>query len=160
MVTALVVLISARLAFQKFRNEIMGDLKKRWDGGEMFETRKRVLGQGSKDLKRTVEKAYKARNAGKDSSGDWIIIMRLPNFYEDLGLKVKRQHVSLRSVDDWFGDAIVGEWRRWEDAIKWLRKESKQPSGAEAFQKLAQRLVELRKKLEQAKERRDRANAR
>ncbi len=137
--TVAILLAAAFLAWHEVRcierareAQLLTDLSRRWDEELLRESRE------------TAEKYTNGRqlrqalgNLKKNNDKEYYILLRLPSFFEDLGLLVSSQCFSRQLANDLFGTAIKYHYNRYELAIKYLRKKYKDENIYKFFTDLA-----------------------
>jgi len=139
--TFVVLLAAAICAWFELRHrerdreaQLLADLSRRWDEESLTEPRQLV-------------EEYKERNKLKQAMVNFrdkndkeaYVLLRLPDFFEELGLLVRNKCLSLQLAKDMFGTAIKYHYNRYEPIIKLLRKKYKDETIYEFFEGLAQK---------------------
>jgi hypothetical protein len=70
-----------------------------------------------------------------------FVLLRVPNFFETLGLLVSAGAVDFDLVKRIYGSDITRQWRLWEPVVSFLAKDQKQESMYREFGALAKRLL-------------------
>lgn len=55
---------------------------------------------------------------------EYFVLVRVPNFFEDLAIQVEARSIPFDMVSDSFGDAIDRYWTIWKHAVHLLREEA------------------------------------
>jgi len=112
--------------------QLLEDLSRRWDEELLRESRQAVeeykdgtkLKQALKELKDNNDKQY-------------YVLLRLPDFFEELGLLVNYECLSPQLTKDMFGTAIEYHYTRYKPTIKFLRGKYKDETIYKFFEDLA-----------------------
>jgi len=127
---------------------VFADLGRRWDEPAMSEALQMAPRFSREALARVVAKAYRGvswnplRNRATARANHRMnILLRVPNFFEDLALLVESGSLDLGLVSKNFKGVAVREWHFWEFAIKELRQED--PWSYTQFEELVRRMEAL-----------------
>ncbi len=112
--------------------QLLSDLSRRWDEELLGESRQAVekykdgtkLKQALKELKENNNKQY-------------YVLLRLPDFYEDLGLLVTNKCLSPQLAKDMFGTVIKYHYARYKSTIQFMRGKYKDKTIYKFFEDLA-----------------------
>jgi len=138
-----VALLFAWLQVKAARNtvqvQLIADLSRRWDEQDVVESRKRAsyYADGQALLKAFQE-------VFENHPDDYYILIRVPNFFENLEVLVEEGAISLDVVEKLLGSPAVYWWKRWEASVKYLREAHDQPTAYEKFEDLAANLIQLK----------------
>lgn len=97
--------------------QLLLDLTKRWDDPTFVEAREYAAKYEVGAPLRDAIKQFRENKAH-----EYFVLMRIPNFFEQLGLLRQERTVSLNVLNAWVGSIIIREWDRWELAVEYLRK--------------------------------------
>lgn len=96
----------------------------RWDGDQLSKARNRqrrydnvALADKVAARQRPIPHSGLSRVRWQRNASELQLLLRVPNYFEDLGLMVDRDALDLEIVKEAVGDLAIGEWRRWELAI-------------------------------------------
>ena len=119
--------------------QIVMDYGSRWDGERMFEAREQRRPLGRARL--------------LDAVGKWLadptkrsavpILLRIPNYFEDLAIMVEEGHLDLEFVAKGFSALALWEWDYWKEAISLMRVELEDEQAYVEFEKLVNDLRAL-----------------
>lgn len=139
-VTAVIALFLAPQQIRELRRnrraQVLPALRSQWDSVAMTEARQLV---GSFDTREDLNLAV--RTAERAGSEELYILMRVPNFWEDLGTLVDVGAADYDTVRRIYGIDIGSDWEHWAPVIAFLRETRGQPSMYEAFEGLATRVA-------------------
>jgi hypothetical protein len=109
--------------------QVFADLGRRWDGPEMVEALQEERRYTTKQLEKLFARAYAplSRNrfkewAAKRAQTKTVVLLRIPNFFENLALIVKAGSLDIRLVSLDYGTVAKEAWEKWEAAVMELRK--------------------------------------
>jgi len=131
------LLIASRQLYQTVRTRhasMLGDLSRRWDEPLLVEARELAAKHGDQ-LREWIEYYWTPT-----VSPELFILLRIPNFVEDLAVLENRGAISFRILKESFGGAIVLMWNRWESAIQFIRDEEGYDPVYANFEGLAKRM--------------------
>ena len=120
--------------------QVLSDFGRRWDDDHLAKARVEVLQYTSEGLVTEIEKWQKLSRRDPDSAVP--VLLRVPNFFEDLALTVECGELELKLVERSFGSIAIREWGHWELAIDNMRES--QPDAYQEFRGLVQLVKELR----------------
>lgn len=112
--------------------QLLTDLSRRWSEELLRESR-----EAAEKYKNGSQLRQALRNLKKNNDKEYYILLRLPDFFEDLGLLVSSECFSRKLANELFGTAIKYHYNRYELAIKYLRKKYKDKTIYEFFEDLA-----------------------
>jgi hypothetical protein len=120
--------------------EILSEIGKRWDDDLLVESRARTLHLDNRQLADRIRELWRPKGQSDDPDvGDLYVLLRIPNFFEDVALMAEAGGLELEWVWRIFGDSAIQEWRYWEEAIDVLR-DADDPGAYIEFQRLARDL--------------------
>lgn len=113
---------------------LMADFSRRWDEPLLAQSR-RLAGSYAPDrLQRRMEYLI------NQNHGDADILLRNPNFLEDVAILVEGDALPFEMVRKSLGAAVEDEWNHWEQTILWLRGDEKYDLMYENWEALAKRI--------------------
>jgi hypothetical protein len=128
--------------------QVFADLGRRWDGPEMVEALRQERLYNVEQLRKLFARAYAppSRNRFKEwlakrAASKTVVLLRIPNFFENLSLIVRAGSLDIKLVSQDYGTVANDSWEKWKPAIMELRETDKQ-SYAE-FQWLVDRMAKL-----------------
>jgi hypothetical protein len=141
-VTVLILLAAAFYARNQIKcNErtrqaqLLADLSRRWDEDRLTEARKAAFSYKSADeLKDAVQKL------GKKNDKNFHILVRLPDFFEALGILVNSSCLDKQLTQDLFGTAIGYYHEFYGPTIRYLREINEDEDVYKWFDDLAEKL--------------------
>ena len=113
---------------------LMADLARRWDEELLLDSRFRAAGMSPDDLLNAIEGHYNAADRA------YYELIRVPNFFEDLGLMAREGTISEGVVRKLFAGPVLGKWELWKPTIDYLREVSGRRLMYEHFQWLSGRM--------------------
>jgi hypothetical protein len=137
------LLIAARQLYQTVRTRhasMLEDLSRRWDEPLLVEARELAAKHGDQ-LREWIEYYWTPT-----VSPELFVLLRIPNFLEDLAVLEDRGAISFRIVKESFGGAIVFTWNSLEPANPILSKEEGYDPVYSNFERLAKRMRKALKK--------------
>lgn len=114
--------------------QVLSDFGRRWDEPEIAEARRKQRKYDSDTLAEEVDKWFHSTAEGSDVP----ILLRVPNYFEDLAIMVECGRLELAFVARAMRTNTLREWAYWEKAITKIRADSAE-SYVE-FEKLAGQL--------------------
>jgi len=115
--------------------QLLADLSRRWDEELLTESRQAVgKYKNGSELSQSLEEL---RNR---SDEQYYVILRLPDFFEDLGLLVNKKCLSLQLAKDMFGTAVKYHYNLYKDTIENMRKIYKDQTIYKFFEDLAEEI--------------------
>ena len=137
--TALILVVAAICAGLEVRHiksareaQLLSDLSRRWSEELLQESREAAEKyKDGNQLRQAVE------NLKEKADKESYILLRLPDFFEDLGLLVSRGCFSTKVAHDLFGTAIKYHYNRYEPVIRYLREKHKDKTIYQFFADLA-----------------------
>jgi hypothetical protein len=141
-VTAAVVVVALLIAiWQVFEarrtrhGEVFFDLSRRWDEELLKEARYNEAKSPTPEALRD-----RLRDLRKKRAEEYYILVRVPNFIEDLAIMIERKIVSYDDVLASLGTPVLAKWERWEPSVMFEREVSERSSAYEHFELLAVRV--------------------
>lgn len=120
LVLALVVAWSQVKEARRARHaHLLLDLSRRWDDQQLVDSRQISVDYETPEDLREAVKGFRERR-----HDNYFVLLRIPNFFEHLGLLYHQETVSLEILDNWLGSTIIREWDRWELTVTYLREVS------------------------------------
>ena len=105
----------------------------------MFEAREERRPLGRADLLKAVEKWL----ADPTKRGAVPVLLRIPNYFEDLAIMVEEGDLELEFVAKGFSALALWEWDYWKEAILLMRVELEDEQTYAEFEKLVNELRAL-----------------
>jgi hypothetical protein len=109
--------------------EVLDEMGRRWEGDEMTEALQMEVDYTPKSLVRLFERAARppSRNPVRERSRrrackDTIVLLRVPNYFEDAATIAKAGSLESSLVIETFGGVSKDEWSLWRPAIKRLQE--------------------------------------
>lgn len=128
--------------FKKTRcSDLLMRLHQTWDSKDYIQSR-RMIYQYSEGLT-SEENSQKLKEAlaffDNDNAEEYYLMVRIANFFENLGFLADNNHISQTEALDLFGDTAANYWNRFEAWCIYYRENSDepQPKAWVYFQKLA-----------------------
>jgi hypothetical protein len=115
--------------------EAILEFGRRWDDDKLTEARESLLAYNRATIADHIKKCL-----NHPSGSDLYVLLRVPNFYEDLAM-VAEAGLDGDIVAKHFGPDVLKEWAFWEDAIYLLRQ--RDGSAYTQFEVLVERLLAL-----------------
>jgi hypothetical protein len=117
-------------------------MSERWDSAEMLETRATLdWFKDGEELRDQIAAKY---SDPKGSPLDLDILLREPNFFEDLGEMLRSKGIRLSWIDSTMNVVVVDRWTLWQPSAEFLRSlDQRGPPIYELFEFLAKRMDEL-----------------
>jgi hypothetical protein len=122
--------------------QLIAELGRRWDDDRMAEARDKQLEYTSEELCEEVVRWLEDPKS-RDSQL-LLLLLRVPNFFEDLAVMVESGGLDIKLVDKAFRALVLTQWSYWEQAIVRTR-ELREPEAYVEFEKLKRQLEELAK---------------
>jgi hypothetical protein len=119
--------------------QVIADLGRRWDGPELAAARRKQLEYLSVPLSRKVEQWLGHPDTDSEAM---LLLLRVPNFFEDLAVMVESGSLDLRLVGKVFKSIAVMHWRYWEPSIRVIR-DRHGPRAYAQFETLVRQLEKL-----------------
>lgn len=131
--------------FKKSRQqEFILNMSCMWDSEPFVESKRliREIASSNKDLREALL-GYR-----KNSKIEYYVLMRVPNYFEDLGFLVKEGYLDVRVADSLFGRAIIMHYRYFRNYIQ-SERDPTNPESCEYFknfEELYKIIVKIRQK--------------
>ncbi|HEX3254630.1 MAG TPA: DUF4760 domain-containing protein [Gaiellaceae bacterium] len=119
--------------------QVIADLGRRWDDAQLAAARKKQLAYASVPLSAKVEQWL--RHPDTDSEA-MLLLLRVPNFFEDLAVMVESGSLDLRLVSKAFKSPALRQWQYWEPSIRVIR-DHEDPDSYAQFENLVRQLEKL-----------------
>lgn len=121
--------------------ETLGEHVKRWDDARLTEARLKIKPLGARA---TWDAILKAR---KDNRQDYYIFLRIPSFFEEIGIMcLVAESVPPELVYEFFASAIASFWHKYEPWIRDYRNQQNDNRFYENFEKLAEEMNTITKR--------------
>jgi len=111
--------------------QVLSDFGRRWDEPHLWEAREKQFGIASDRLRDLVGVWFARRDR---SASDVPILLRVPNFFEDLSIMVEAGKLEVKYVALSMGSLALGMWDYWQPAIEKMRETA--PTSYTQFEKL------------------------
>lgn len=142
--------IGAWLAFGQVKEvrrdrhiQVLSEFTTRWDSEDVVSAREEQLKYDKStvatELKKWVDKS-------ETPTADVALLLRVPNFFEDMAIMVECGSLELEYVKRAWGQATLRMWAYWKPAVQELRGYSS--TAYTEFEKLAQKLEKAGAKLD------------
>jgi hypothetical protein len=120
--------------------QVIADLGRRWDDAQLAAARKKQLEYLSVPLSWKVEQWL--AHPDTDSEAMLLLLLRAPNFFEDLAVMVESGSLDLRLVGNVFKGLALSQWLYWEPSIRIIR-DYREPEAYTQFEALVRQLEKL-----------------
>jgi hypothetical protein len=122
--------------------QVFIEMGRRWEGREMTEALVREIDYAPDGLVRLTQRAAGAhtcnpiaRRRKKRAGKELTVLLRVPNYFEDVGTLAKAGTLEAAVIVEAFGGVAADEWRVWGPAVKKLQETD--PKAYEEFERLA-----------------------
>lgn len=147
LLTLIVFAVGTVFAYMQLRQAVQGrlasamaDLSRRWDEPLMAESSRLAAALDPDQLQGRIE--YLWRNSDPEVDA----FMRVPNFFEDLGVMIATGAMPFDPIRRSLGGTVIYEWEHWEPTIMWLRGDEEYDLVYENWEELMKKMRrELRK---------------
>jgi hypothetical protein len=109
--------------------QVLDEIGRRWEGNEMTEALQMAVDYTPEDLVRLFEQAAHPRTGNpmrdrrtRRARKDIIILLRVPNYFEDAATIAKAGSLESGVITDAFGSVAKDEWALWKPTIKKLQE--------------------------------------
>ncbi len=119
--------------------QFLSDFGRRWDDPQLWEARQKQFSIPNDELPFLVEKWFATRDP---EAADVPVLLRVPNFFEDLAITVDAGRIDLDIVLRSFGSLILNMWSYWEPAIQKMCETA--PTSYSEFRELARAVKRAR----------------
>jgi hypothetical protein len=116
---------------------VLADIGRRWDEDSLREAREKMLEYTAPELMELAEKLVQ-RPKFPQARREFIVLFRIPNFFEDMALIVESSKVPTSVVARGFKEVIVDEWTQWEPLVRRFRET--EPNCFAEFERLADQM--------------------
>lgn len=121
--------------------EILGEHVKRWDDARLTEARLKIKPLGTRSTWDAI------LNARKNNQEDYYIFLRIPAFFEEIGIMcLVAESVPSKLVYEFFASAIASFWHKYEPWIRDYRNQQNDNRFFENFEKLAREMDTITKR--------------
>jgi hypothetical protein len=121
--------------------QFLSDYGRRWDEQSLVEARKKQTETPNDELIRLVEEWFEP-GVPKPRDSPVPLLLRIPNFFEDMAIAVEAGNVDPKFVVRQFGFIIEDMWKYWSTAIHEMRKHT--PRAYIEFEALASDVARYR----------------
>jgi hypothetical protein len=143
-----VAAVGAWLAFNQLREtrrdrhiQVLTEYGRRWDDDRIAEARLEVQRFTSLEL---ADEVVKWLTPPREEHSPMPILLRIPNFFEDLAIMVECGRLQIGLVARSWLPAAVREWEYWSDAVEKMREY--EPTAYVEFEKMVRDLLEEQQK--------------
>jgi len=120
--------------------EAAADVSRRWDGEELIEARNAIdRFADAIQLRDGVLQALRGDPDNPKAAKDYNVLLREPNFFDDLGAQELLGGISLRWIELTMKDVVLSRWDLWELTVEGLTEIDGFSSFAN-FERLAQKI--------------------
>jgi len=119
--------------------QVIADLGRRWDEPELAAARRKQLEYLSVPLSRKVEQWLAHPDTDSEAM---LLLLRVPNFFEDLAVMVESGSLDLSLVGKVFRSIALAQWRYWEPSVRIMR-DYHGPRAYAQFESLVRQLEKL-----------------
>jgi hypothetical protein len=137
--TAIILFLALGFAWHEVRciekarkAQLLTGLSKWWNEELLRESR-----QAAEKYKNGIQLQKALENFKKTNDKEYYVLLRLPDFFEDLGLLVNSECFSKQLATDLFGTAMKYHYERYKPAIEYLRTEFNDKTIYKFFEDLA-----------------------
>jgi hypothetical protein len=147
LISLTLLVIGAILSYRSRLATQMSELSRRWDEAPLIEARTVITKYSSEEIRGRVQ--YFFETSDQDSSSrELFALLRMPDFFEDLAVMVKKKAFSFGLVKESLGGTVVIMWEAWEPAVRWLRENEGYDPSYKNFEALAKRMQKKLRKFE------------
>jgi hypothetical protein len=111
--------------------QLTTELSRRWDEDELLRAREAEAAYDSVSLKAAMDEFY------SENDSRYYLLLRVPNYFEDVGVMVTQGTIPLKVVEESLGSLITHHWQFWRLWIEDLRKTEGDPTNFRNFERLA-----------------------
>jgi hypothetical protein len=111
--------------------QVLSEFGRRWDEQLLWEARERQFLYTDEQLAARVDKWFKTQD--RDVS-DVPILLRVPNYFEDLAIMVEAGRLEVKYVAQAMGSLALRMWEYWAPAVEKMREQA--PTSYTQFEKL------------------------
>jgi hypothetical protein len=100
--------------------QILLELARRWEGAQMTEALQNSKNYSPEELVRLIVAARTGDLGSPERADAWkkvIVLLRVPNYFEDTGLIARIGRLEPQLLADYFAGVAYDEWELWEPAI-------------------------------------------
>jgi hypothetical protein len=98
--------------------QVISEFGLRWDEPRLWRARQKQIQIPNDEVADMVRRWYTERDP---EAADVPLLLRVPNFFEDLALMVEIGNLEIPSIGLWMGDVILKMWEYWQPSIVWLQ---------------------------------------
>lgn len=109
--------------------EVLDEMGRRWEGEEMTEALQMAVEYTPESLVRLFARAARPRSGNpvrdrqtRRARKDTIILLRVPNYFEDAATIAKAGSLESTIITEAFGSVAKDEWALWKPTIKKLQE--------------------------------------
>jgi hypothetical protein len=118
--------------------QILVAMGRRWEAAEITEALQNSRDYTPNELALLVEASRTGPKGDPKravAEKKLIVLMRVPNYFEDAGLMSRVARMEDDLIDDYWGGVAIDEWSTWEPAIRKIQEKDKR--AYEEFERLA-----------------------
>ena len=115
---------------------VLSEFGRRWDGEQLTTAREKLLSYSSEDLVAAVDEWLTLPI--EEEPSDVPMLLRVPNFFEDLAIMVDLGRLELKYVAKSFKASALTEWPYWEPVVTRMRE--RDPEAYTEWETLVQQL--------------------
>jgi hypothetical protein len=122
--------------------QVFSEMGRRWDCREMSEALIKEVDYTPKRLVRLMRRAAApetcnplASRRKRRAEKAWVVLLRVPNYFEDVGTIAKAGTLEAAVIAEAFGGVAYDEWQLWGSVVKKLQETD--PKAFEEFERLA-----------------------
>lgn len=149
-ITTFVLLGSAIAALWQLRetqrtrsSELIVEMTERWEGLSLRSARREMSRLQPDEILDLVRRLWEKKATPTDERL-WYRLTPFPSFVEVIAVIEGRQGLSLETIDELWGGAILGAWDKWASAIEETRKQPHAELVYSKFEDLARRIRQHR----------------
>lgn len=99
--------------------QVLSEFARRWDDPLLWEARTKQFDLTNKQLADLVGRWFDSKDP---SARDVPLLLRVPNFFEDIAVIVEAGNLELKYVARSMASLVIGQWDYWELAINKMRE--------------------------------------
>jgi hypothetical protein len=122
--------------------QVFSDMGSRWGSAEITEALQMEVGHTAESLARLFNRYKRPRSSNpvveyrrRRAERAAIVLLRIPNYFEEAGMIAKVGTLETATVDEYFGGVAQDEWALWAPTIK--RFQESDPEAFVEFERMA-----------------------
>jgi hypothetical protein len=115
--------------------QVLSEFGRRWDDPLLWEARAMQFDYTNEQLAEIVDRWFTSQDP---SAREVPLLLRVPNFFEDISVMVEAGHLELDYVARAMRSLALGQWEYWQLAIEKMREHA--PSSYAEFERLVRDL--------------------